>query len=57
MPETVRRHINLKIMNKKFNSEKELGFEELEDRLEMAQVAAAESSRCYIGSGSSGKLA
>ncbi|EEX53049.1 hypothetical protein HMPREF6745_1492 [Prevotella sp. oral taxon 472 str. F0295] len=56
MPEAVRRHINLKIMNKKFNSEKELGFEELEDRLEMAQVAAADSSRCYIGSGSSDKL-
>ena len=34
MPEAVRRHINLKIMNKKFNSEKELGFEELEDRLD-----------------------
>ena len=56
MPEAVRRHINLKIMNKKFNSEKELGFEELEDRLEMAQVTAADSSRCYIGSGSSAKL-
>lgn len=35
-------------MNKDFKSENELGFEELEDRLEMAQVAAAESSRCFI---------
>ena len=56
MPEAVRRHINLKKMNENFNSEKELGFEEIEDRLEMAQVAAAESSRCFIGSGSASKM-
>ncbi len=43
-------------MNKKINSEKELGFEELEDRLEMAQVTAAESSRCFIGSGAADKV-
>lgn len=27
--------------------EKELGFEELEDRLEMAQVAAGDTARCF----------
>ena len=39
-----------------FKSENELGFEELEDRLEMAQVAAAESSRCFIGSNSVSRM-
>jgi hypothetical protein len=35
--------------NKK--EEKELAFEELEDRLEMAQVAAADLTRCSIDCG------
>ena len=29
--------------------EKDLAFEELEDRLEMAQIAAADVTRCSIG--------
>lgn len=33
-------------MNKNFDTEKELGFEELEDRLEMAQLAAGDVARC-----------
>lgn len=36
-------------MNKDFNLEKEFGFEELEDRLEMAQLAAADTIRCNTG--------
>lgn len=40
-------------MKKNFE-EKELGFEELEDRLEMAQVATGDFNRC-CGSGSTGK--
>lgn len=33
-------------MKKNFDVEKELGFEELEDRLEMAQIAAGDANRC-----------
>lgn len=33
-------------MNDNYDVEKELGFEELEDRLEMAQVAAGDVVRC-----------
>lgn len=35
-------------MNKDFDTEKELGFEELEDRLEMAQVASGDVVRCLL---------
>jgi hypothetical protein len=38
--------INKKNMKKNFDAEKEFGFEELEDRLEMAQVAAGDVARC-----------
>ena len=43
--------INLKIKNmvKELNKSIDLKFEELEDRLEMAQVAAGEVVRCNIG--------
>ena len=34
-------------MKNNFDVEKELGFEELEDRLEMAQVAAGDTARCF----------
>lgn len=34
-------------MEKIFDVEKELGFEELEDRLEMAQVASGDTARCF----------
>lgn len=33
-------------MDKILDIEKELGFEELEDRLEMAQVASGDVARC-----------
>lgn len=33
-------------MDKDLNMEKELGFEELEDRLEMAQIASGDVARC-----------
>ena len=38
--------LTIKIMKKE---EKDLAFEELEDRLEMAQIAAADVTRCSIG--------
>lgn len=38
--------INKKNMKNNFDAEKEFGFEELEDRLEMAQVAAGDVARC-----------
>lgn len=42
-------------MNKDFDTEKELGFEELEDRLEMAQVASGDVVRCFSSSGGNNK--
>lgn len=38
--------INKKNIKNNFDAEKEFGFEELEDRLEMAQVAAGDVARC-----------
>ena len=35
-------------MDKDLNMEKELGFEELEDRLEMAQIASGDVARCGV---------
>ena len=46
MPEALRWQAKSKIMDKNLNMEKELGFEELEDRLEMAQVASGDVARC-----------
>lgn len=42
-------------MNKDFDTEKELGFEELEDRLEMAQVASGDIVRCFGSIGGDNK--
>lgn len=42
-------------MNKDFNNESELGFEELEDRLEMAQVASGDVVRCFSSGGGDNK--
>ncbi|MCH3994822.1 MAG: hypothetical protein LKG14_07730 [Prevotella sp.] len=35
---------------------KSLEYGELEDRLEMAQLACAENSRCFIGRGGGGEV-
>ena len=42
-------YLKIKNMVKELNKSIDLKFEELEDRLEMAQVAAGEVVRCNIG--------